>query len=74
MITELVTVPKREPVELTDLEMHLRLNIDYAAEQPLLESYISAARKLVEQILGRALMQQTWIYYMENWQSITQIC
>jgi uncharacterized phiE125 gp8 family phage protein len=69
MITELATngAPKREPVELTDLEMHLRLDIDYPTEQPLLESYISAARKLIEQITGLALMQQTWLYYMENW-------
>ena len=67
IIATLVTAPKRKPVELTDLEMHLRLDIDYPTEQPLLEMYITAATKRVEQITGRRLINQTWRYYMAEW-------
>ena len=47
--TSLVTAPKTEPIELQDIKNHLRLDIDFETEQALLESYITAARKLLGQ-------------------------
>lgn len=67
IITTLVTAPTREPVELQDIERHLRLDIDYPEEQELLQLYITAARKRVEALTGRKLMNQTWKYYLEDW-------
>ena len=67
IITSLVTAPKREPVELQDIERHLRLDIDYPEEQELLELYITAARKRVEDLTGRKLIHQVWKYYLEDW-------
>jgi len=66
-ITSLSTAPEEEPVELQDLMYHLRLDINFASEEKLLQTYITAARKRIEQLTGRAFMQQTWIYYMEDW-------
>jgi len=68
-ITSLITAPEEEPVELQDLMYHLRLDINFATEEKLLQTYITTARKRLEQITGRAFMRQTWIYYMEDWPS-----
>ena len=51
---ELVTAPTSEPVQLDTVKSHL--NIDDAAEDSLLESYIAAAREWVERYLDLALI------------------
>lgn len=45
-------------VSLADVKIHLRL--DAAYEDALITTYIGTATEMVEQIIGRSLMLQTW--------------
>jgi uncharacterized phiE125 gp8 family phage protein len=58
MNLRLVTAPTVEPVSLEEAKLHLR--VDHAAEDPLLELLIQAARQRVESFTLRALCTQTW--------------
>lgn len=54
---ELVTAPAEEPVTLTEAKLHLRVDID--ADNALIATEISAARRWVEGYTGRSLVTQT---------------
>ncbi len=58
----LVELPAVELVELDDAAAHLRLDLEDMEpdEQALLESWIRAARRHVEQKLSIAVVEQTW--------------
>lgn len=47
-----------EPVDLEEMKEHLR--VDYSDEDDLIEQYISAARRKLEQRCARAFVEQTW--------------
>jgi len=57
--------PTVEPLEPETARLHLRGLA--AVEDPLLLGWISAARSMVEEYTGRALMTQTWTATMETW-------
>lgn len=55
---KLTTAPTTEPVTVAELGLQSR--IDEVVENPLFDSYIKAAREMVETDLSRALITQTW--------------
>ena len=57
MIIEISTPPAEEPVSVSEIKTHLR--IDVSDEDTLLAGYISAAREMCETISRRAFVTQT---------------
>lgn len=57
--------PAIEPVRLEEAKWHLRIDNDDS--DYIIENLIKAAREHVEAILNRALMEQTWCMYLEDW-------
>lgn len=62
---ELLTPPVSEPVTLAEVKAHLR--VEQNADDSLLSALITAARLLVEQQTGRALLPQTWRLWLDMW-------
>lgn len=60
----IVTPPAGEPVSVADAKKHARIftNVD----DSLIAGYISSARRKVEGILKRALINQQWRYALQN--------
>lgn len=56
----LLTPPSTEPVSVDAAKLHLRVDSD--EENTLITTFISAARRHVENMTGRALLTQTWRY------------
>jgi uncharacterized phiE125 gp8 family phage protein len=63
----IVTKPANEPVSLTEVKAHLR--IDTSDSDMQLMGHIVAARQLVEAHLRRALITQTWNLKLDEWPS-----
>lgn len=61
MTTALITYPQSEPLTLTDLKAHLR--IDHDAEDGLLIEILKAARHYCELACGQKLITQIWRQY-----------
>lgn len=59
----LVTGPTSEPVTLADLKNWARVST--TADDDLLAAVLTAARLHVEEITGRALITQTWDYFLD---------
>lgn len=57
--------PAVEPLTLDAVKLHLR--IDGSEEDSLLAACITAARLTCESYLRRALVTQSWQYYMDAW-------
>ena len=53
-----ITEPSVEPITLEEAKLHLR--VDHATDDDLITSLIVASREQAEQLLGRALITQTW--------------
>lgn len=64
---KLVTAPAAEPVSVATMKEHSRIDID--ADDTLLDGYITAARRQVENELKRALITQTYDWYFDSWPS-----
>lgn len=63
MRAQLYTAPTIEPISLAEAETHLRLDeIEYG-----LSDLIADGRAVVEAITRRALLTQTWDYYLQEW-------
>ena len=61
MALTMVTEPAREPVDLDELEDHLRLSeTSTGAEDVPLLWYLQTARRYCEKVQGRAYLEQTW--------------
>ena len=61
----LQTAPTSEPVSVDELALHLRID-EYDSDSGVeLESMITAAREVVEDITSRKLFTQTWDYYID---------
>ena len=66
MPTTLVTAAAEEPVTLTEVKQHLRVDID--DDDFYLQDLIAAARQHVEEnVLSSALITQTWDYIIDDW-------
>jgi len=71
MPLELITPPTIEPVTYQQVLDHLRINpydsaIDEASIE-YIETLIRAVRDYTESFLDRALITQTWKYYLDGW-------
>lgn len=61
----LKTAPAAEPLALAELKMHLR--VTSSAEDDYITALGKAARRRVEEMTGRALVNQTWYLYLDHW-------
>jgi uncharacterized phiE125 gp8 family phage protein len=59
----LTTAPAVEPVTTSEAKSHLR--VDYADDDTLIGTLITAARQMVEAITRRALITQTWDLWLD---------
>lgn len=57
--------PAQEPVSLADAKAHLR--VDVPDDDALISRLITGARSELERSLGRALITQTWTYWLDAW-------
>ncbi len=64
----LVTAPAAEPVTLAEAKLHLRQE-DSTADDTLITALIVAARENVEQFTRRALIEQTWKLWLDEFPS-----
>jgi len=67
MITQLITDPTIEPVSLEELKLHLKIELDVLDEDEYLEGLEKTARRHLENITRRALLTQTWDYFLDGW-------
>lgn len=65
MALKLITAPVIEPVTLSEVKLHLR--VDHDDEDALLTNLIKVARELVEDGTWRALLTQTWELRLDHW-------
>lgn len=63
----LVLGPATEPISLSELKLHLRIEDTDTTEDTLLNRLIKAARGEVESITRRAIITQTWDYCLNAW-------
>ncbi len=66
MRAQLTTPPALEPVTVDELMVHLRLDSE-TDELRDVADLITDGRALVEAITRRALLTQTWDYYLHEW-------
>ncbi len=57
--------PSSEPVLLSDIKAHLR--VTDSEEDTLIAGLITAARVHIEHLLSRALITQSWSYFLDTW-------
>jgi len=61
MALTIVTEPTIEPLDLEEIEDHLRLSeTSTGAEDTVLLGFLTAARRYCERLQGRAYLEQTW--------------
>lgn len=64
MIYTLATAPTVEPVTLAEAKTHAR--VDTSDDDTYISNLIQIARQYVEQITNRALITQTWDWYLDG--------
>ncbi len=65
MKTTIKTAPTIEPITRTLFKEHARITT--TEDDDYIDGLIKVARRQVEQVTGRALITQTWKYYMDSW-------
>ncbi len=65
MVWTLKTAPPDEPVTLSEIKDHLR--IEHSEHDTMLQGLIQASREYVEDITSRALVEQTRTAYYRDW-------
>ena len=71
-ILKLVSESTVEPVSLAELKVHLRIDsTDSTAEDTLMGSYLTAARKQAENLTKRSLVVTTWQLIMDDFEHST---
>ena len=62
----IATAPAAEPLSTAEAKSHLRVTT--SADDTLIDAMVKAARVYFEEsLLGRALITQTWDYYLDGW-------
>jgi len=69
MKLDLITAPIIEPILINELKLHIRAYDDEYEEDSLLDDLIETARGYVEDITRRALLTQTYDYYLDTFPS-----
>jgi len=59
--------PTEEPVEIQEAKIHMRVEEGETIEDEFIGTLIQAAREHVESETGRAILDQTWSYYLNEW-------
>ena len=67
----LKNAPAGEPVSLAEAKKHL--NVVTADDDDYIESLVVAARQHSESVLKRALISQTWNYYLDSFPSVIEL-
>jgi len=67
MRVKLITAPAFEPVSVAEAKDHLR--IDTNDEDTVVSAMVTAAREHVEDVTRRAIVTQTWEYYLDAFPS-----
>ncbi len=65
MALVLTTGPALEPVSLSEVKLHLR--VDHGDEDQLIASLITAARIHLETMLGLVFITQHWSLFLDEW-------
>lgn len=68
MTSVLVTGPATEPIELEEAKKHL--NVDFDDDDELIDAMLKAARQSAEQFTGRALIDQTWDVFLDEFPGV----
>lgn len=63
-MVKIITPISTEPIKLTDVKLHLRIEATETTEDALIASLITTAREWCESYTGRALAPQTLEYYL----------
>ena len=71
--TKISTAATVEPVSITELKDHLRIDRNLDEEDWLLEDYIKSAREYAEGYTGRRFITQKWKYYISEFPSKKEI-
>ena len=67
MALTIVTEPTIEPLDLEEVEDHLRLSeTSTGAEDTVLLTFLKVARRYCEQVQGRAYLHQTWNLILDD--------
>lgn len=61
-----VTEPTAEPIERADAKLFARVESSVTADDGLFDSLIKSARRAVEAFTGRAIMTQTWDWFIDG--------
>lgn len=68
MALTIVTAPTKEPLDLDEIETHLRLSeTSTGTEDTLLLTFLTVARRNCEAIQNRAYLEQTWKLVLDGW-------
>lgn len=67
MKAKLITAPTVEPVTFSEVKNHLRVETDDFNHDAVIRRLIKAARNYAEGFCGRAIIQQTWDYWLDRW-------
>ena len=65
MIATRTSDPSVEPITTAEAKTHLR--VDHTDHDTYIDTLIQSAREYIEGVIGRALVQQTWKYYLQDW-------
>lgn len=63
MRTEILTPPEGEPITLEEAKLNTRITLD--DDDDVVTRLISSAREYVEKYINRALLEQTWVTYLD---------
>ena len=61
----LLTPPAIEPVSLVEAKAHLKVEV--SDDDSLIDGLITTARQHIERQTGKALIDQTWAIYLDDW-------
>lgn len=61
-----VVGPSVEPISLAEARLHLRLDEDFTDDDLLIGTIVQGAREYCEEVLGQALVSQSWKLFMDR--------